>query len=139
MVKAKKILITVKLEIGAGKATPAPPVGSKLGKYGIKLPAFCQEFNDRSSGIEIGAPVPTLVTIYQDKSFSFILKTLPTSYLLRKNATSHKSKLYINTASLCSVYEVKKGDMTAYTKEAGLKTILGTALSMGIQLKDSEA
>lgn len=136
-IKVKKIIGTVKLQIKAQQATPAPPIGPAVGQYGINIMNFCKEFNERTKDVNLGAPVPALLTIYQDKSFSFILKTLPASYLIRQaGKKSPTGELYITTSDIMNIVQYKKEDLTAKDDIAGMNTIIGTAKSMKIKVQD---
>jgi large subunit ribosomal protein L11 len=140
---AKKIKAFVKLQINAGQANPSPPVGPALGQHGINIMGFCKEFNAKTSNLEAGIPVPVIITIYFDKSFSFIMKTTPTSFLLKrtigiKSGSSHPSKSIagsITREQIRDIAIVKMIDLTAYDINAAIKTIAGTAKSMGINLE----
>ncbi len=138
---AKKIKTTLKLQLEAGKANPAPPVGTALGPHGINLQEFCKQFNDATKDMT-GNIVPAEITIYEDRSFTFILKTPPASDLLRKAAgvekgsgTAPKTKVgKITRAQLREIAEKKMKDLNANTIEAAEKIIEGTARSMGIDI-----
>jgi large subunit ribosomal protein L11 len=140
---AKKVKAVVKIQIQAGKANPAPPVGTALGPHGINLMQFCKEYNARTSN-QVGQIIPTEVTVYQDSSFSFILKTPPTSDLLKKaagirsgSAVPNRDKVGTVTSNqLRDIAEVKMKDLNAMDMDAAMKIVAGTARSMGIIVQD---
>lgn len=139
---AKKITGYVKLQIPAGKANPAPPVGPALGQRGVNIMGFCKEFNARTQK-QAGSILPTVITVYADKSFSFITKSPPASDLLKKAAKVDKgsktpSKAVAATISMAQIKEIAKikmEDLNAYDEEAAAKIIVGTARSMGLEVK----
>ena len=133
---AKKVTAVVKLQLPAGKATPAPPVGSALGPHGINIPAFTKDFNARTAD-KAGLIIPVIVTIYQDHSFTFILKTPPAPVLIKKacgiesgSATPNKTK--ITHAQVEEIAKLKMVDLNAASLESACSMIAGTARSMGI-------
>ena len=136
---AKKIKAIVKLQIGAGKANPAPPVGPALGQHGLNIQEFCTKFNEATKD-KMGDIIPAEITVYEDRSFSFVLKTPPASDLLRKAAgvakgagNPLKDKVgKISEAKLREIAERKMADLNANDVEAAMKIIAGTARSMGI-------
>ena len=140
---AKKVIAVVKIQIDAGKANPAPPVGTALGPHGINLMQFCKEYNARTSG-QVGQIIPAEVTVYHDHSFSFILKTPPTTDLLRKAAgissgssVPNREKVgSVTSDQLREIAEVKMKDLNALDVENAMKIIAGTARSMGIVVQD---
>lgn len=140
---AKKVTGFVKLQIVAGKATPAPPVGPALGQHGVNIMGFCKEFNERTQS-QAGMVIPVVITIYQDKSFTFITKTPPAAVLLKKavnvesgSAVPNKTKVAsINKDDLRKIAETKMQDLNANTVEAAMSMIAGTARSMGITVKE---
>ena len=140
---AKKITKVVKLQLAAGKATPAPPVGPVLSPTGINTQQFCLQFNEKTREMA-GFKIPVVVTVYDDRSFSFITKTPPASDLLKKAAgiesgSSNPKKIKVATISADKVREIaqtKLVDLSAYTVEAGMKIIEGTARNMGIVVED---
>ena len=140
---AKKIIGLVKLALNAGKATPAPPVGPALGQYGTNIVMFCKEYNARTSD-QVGLVIPVEITVYDDKSFSFILKTPPASVLLAKAAKinkgsgSPKEKKVgtISTNQLKEIAITKIPDLNTNNIQKAIKIISGTANNMGIQIKD---
>jgi len=139
MAKKKKIIGMTKLQIPGGKATPAPPVGPALGQHGVNIMAFCKEFNDRTAG-DSGLIIPVELTIYEDRSFSFITKTPPAAILLKKTlgldkGSSEPNRVKVATISLDKVKEIamqKMEDLNAYDVDTAAKIIEGTARSMGI-------
>ena len=140
---AKKVSGVIKLQLRAGKATPAPPVGPALGSYGINIMAFVKEYNEKTAA-QAGSTIPVEITVYSDRSFTFILKTPPASDLLRKAArvdkgsgTPNKGAIgSITRAQLRQLAEQKMSDLNATSVEAAENTIAGTARSMGIAIKD---
>ena len=138
---AKKVTGFVKLQIPAGKATPAPPVGTALGPQGINIMAFCKEFNARTQGQDTILPVE--ITIYGDKSFTFILKTPPAAVLLRQEAkvekgsgTPNKTKVgSVTEAQVRKIAEIKMPDLNCDTIESAMAMIRGAARSMGLEVK----
>lgn len=139
MAQAKKVKAVVKLQIAAGKANPAPPVGSALGPTGIQIAQFCSQFNDKTSGMA-GYVIPVVITVYEDKSFTFITKTPPASDLLKKAANiqsgaakpSKEVVAKITHAQILEIARTKMPDLNAYDEEAAAKIIEGTARQMGI-------
>ena len=139
----KEVVNVIKLQIEAGKATPAPPVGPVLSPTGINTQQFCLQFNDKTRDMA-GYMIPVIVTVYDDRSFSFITKTPPASDLLKKAAgiesgSSNAKKIKVATISREKVKEIattKLPDLSAYTVEAGMKIIEGTARNMGIVVED---
>ena len=140
---AKKVMGVVKLQIPAGKATPAPPVGPALSQYGIQLMEFVKAYNEKTAS-QIGSIVPVEVTIYQDRSFTFVLKNPPAAELLRKAAGIEKASGEPNRekvgkvtrAQLREIAEKKMPDLNANSVEAAMETIAGTARSSGIEIVD---
>ena len=138
---AKKVKAVVKLQIQGGKATPAPPVGPALAPHQVSLQLFCQQFNDRTSG-QIGTIVPVVVTIYEDRSFSFVVKTPPASVLLKKAAgierasgEPNKKKVgKVTKDQVREIAELKMKDLNAGSVEAAMRLIEGTARSMGVEV-----
>lgn len=139
---AKKVISVVKLQIPAGKATPAPPVGPALGPTGINIMNFCKEFNERTAS-QAGLIIPVVLTVYQDRSFSFATKTPPASVLLKKAAglekasgEPNKSKVgKVTKKDIEEIAQLKMVDLNADTLEAAMKMIEGTARSMGITVE----
>ncbi|HEX9068390.1 MAG TPA: 50S ribosomal protein L11 [Ktedonobacterales bacterium] len=138
---AKRVKAVVKLQIPAGKATPAQPVGPALGAQGINIMGFCKEYNERTASM-VGSIIPAEITIYEDRSFTFIIKTPPTADLLRKaagvtkgSATPNKAKVgSISRAQLREIAQTKMKDLNANDVEAAERIVLGAAQSMGITL-----
>ena len=137
----KKISTYIKLQVPAGQANPSPPVGPALGQHGLNIMEFCKAFNAQTQGMEEGLPVPAIITVYADKSFSFETKTPPASYLLKKVAgidsgsgTPNTDKVgTVTRAQLEEIARSKKPDLTAVDLDAAVRTIAGTAKSMGIE------
>ena len=140
---AKKLVGTMKLQIPAGQANPSPPVGPALGQRGINIMEFCKAFNAKTQDMEPGAPCPTIVTYYQDKSFSMEIKTPPASYYLKKaakiksgaNNPSRETVATISAAQVKEIAEAKMKDLNANDIDAAMQIILGSARSMGIEVK----
>ena len=140
---AKKIAGYVKLQIDAGKATPAPPVGPALGQHGLNIMGFCKEFNERTQK-QAGLIIPVVITIYADKSYSFITKTPPAAVLLKKaagiesgSAEPQKDKVAtVSAEDVRKIAETKMPDLNAASIEAAMNIIAGTARSMGIVVKE---
>jgi len=140
---AKKVAGYVKLQIDAGKATPAPPVGPALGQHGLNIMGFCKEFNERTQS-QAGLVIPVVITIYQDKSYSFITKTPPAAVLIKKacgiesgSAVPQRDKVAtISSEDVRKIAETKMPDLNAATIEAAMSIIAGTARSMGVVVKD---
>ncbi len=140
---AKKVTGYIKLQINAGKATPAPPVGPALGQHGVNIMGFCKEFNERTQS-QVGLVIPVVITVYQDKSFTFITKTPPAAVLLKKackiesgSGVPNKTKVAtITKDELKKIAETKMPDLNAASIDAAISMIAGTARSMGIVVKD---
>ncbi len=138
---AKKIDTHIKLQVPAGQANPSPPVGPALGQHGLNIMDFCRTFNAQTQGMEEGLPVPVVITVYTDKSFTFITKTAPASHLLKKFASVSSGSGTPNTdkvgkvtrAQLEDIAKAKETDLTAADLDAAVRTIAGTARSMGIE------
>jgi large subunit ribosomal protein L11 len=139
---AKKVKAMVKLQILAGKATPAPPVGPAVGQYGINIMAFCKEYNDKTSK-DAGSIIPAEITIYEDRSFTFITKTPPVSDLLKKAAGLEKASGTPNTEKVAKlgkdkvkeIAELKMKDLNANDVESAMRMVEGSARSMGIEVE----
>jgi large subunit ribosomal protein L11 len=139
----KKIVAMIKLQCPAGKATPAPPVGPALGPHGVSAPQFVQQFNDKTKNMEPGLTIPVVITVYGDKSFSFILKTPPASVLIKKamglekgSAVPHKDKVgKLPKAKLEEIAKTKMPDLSANDVNAAMKIIAGTARAMGVEVE----
>ena len=140
---AKKVMGQLKLQVPAGQANPSPPVGPALGQRGINIMEFCKAFNAKTQEMEQGAPCPTIITYYQDKSFSMEIKTPPASYYLKKaaklksgaNNPSRETVGTVTTKQLREIAEAKMKDLNANDVEQAMKIILGSAKSMGIEVK----
>jgi large subunit ribosomal protein L11 len=140
---AKKVETYIKLQVPAGKANPSPPVGPALGQHGVNIMEFCKAFNAKTQGIEPGLPIPCVITVYADRSFSFITKTPPASVLLRKAAAvakgsgePNKTKVgKVTRAQLEDIANAKDPDLTAADMDAAVRTIAGTARSMGVDVE----
>jgi large subunit ribosomal protein L11 len=137
---AKKIDSYIKLQVPAGKANPSPPIGPALGQKGVNIMGFCKEFNAATQGMEVGLPLPVVITVYSDKSFTFILKTPPASYLLKKaagitsgSAIPNRNKVgKVTDAQVEAIANTKMPDLNANDIDAAKRTIAGTARSMGL-------
>lgn len=140
---AKVLEKLVKLQVPAGKANPAPPVGPALGQAGLNIMEFCKAFNARTSDTEAGMPLPVVISVYKDKSFDFVIKTPPASILLMKAAKikkgsgePNKNKVgTVTQAQLEEIAQAKMVDLNCYDVKAGAKIIAGTARSMGLEVK----
>lgn len=140
---AKKINAIVNIQLPAGKATPAPPVGSRLGPFGINIAGFVKEFNDKTAA-QAGLVIPAVITIYEDRSFSFVLKTPPAAVLIKKALGLDKASAKPNTqkvgkitkAQIREIAELKMPDLNANTIEAAMSIIAGSARSMGVEVVD---
>jgi len=143
---AKKIEAYIKLQVPAGQANPSPPVGPALGQHGVNIMEFCKAFNAKTQGLEQGMPVPVVITVYNDRSFTFITKTPPAAVLLRKAAGVDKGSSTPNTvkvgkvtrAQLEEIATTKEPDLTASDMDAAVRTIAGTARSMGLDTEGVE-
>ena len=141
---AKKIDAYVKLQVPAGQANPSPPVGPALGQHGVNSMEFCKAFNAQSQELEPGSPVPVVITVYSDRSFTFTMKTPPASYLLKKAANiktgsgepNLKKVGKVTRAQLEEIARAKEPDLTASDMDAAVRTIAGSALSMGLDVED---
>ena len=140
---AQKVVGYIKLQIPAGKATPAPPVGPALGQHGVNIMAFTKDFNERTKN-DIGLIIPVVITVYADRSFSFVTKTPPAAVLLKKacniksgSGTPNKTKVAkVTKAQVQEIAELKMKDLNAASIEAAMSMIAGTARSMGIEVVD---
>ena len=139
---AKKIKVVIKLQIEAGKANPAPPVGPALGQHGINIMAFCKEYNERTSA-QVGSIIPVEITVFDDRSFTFITKTPPAADLLRKalgvekgtSASGHEKVGVLSRDKLREIAKLKAKDLNANSIEGAERIIAGTARSMGIEIE----
>jgi len=140
---AKKVTGIIKLQIQAGQANPAPPVGPALGQHGVNIMAFCKEFNATTKD-QVGMVIPVVITVFQDKSFKFITKSPPASALLKKAAgittgspTPNKEKVgQVTRRQVLDIVKLKAKDLTATSEEAAFRVVAGTARSMGIEVID---
>lgn len=140
---AKKISAYIKLQVAAGQANPSPPVGPALGQHGVNIMEFCKAFNAKTQGMEPGLPTPVVITVFVDKSFTFITKTPPAAVLLRKAAgvakgsgTPNSVKVgTVNREQLEEIAKTKDPDLTAASIDAAVRTIAGTARSMGLDVE----
>jgi large subunit ribosomal protein L11 len=140
---AKKINAYIKLQVKAGQANPSPPVGPALGQHGVNIMEFCKAFNARTQELEQGMPIPVVITVYSDRSFTFITKTPPASILLKKAAgiqkgspTPHASKVgTVTREQLEQIATTKMPDLTAADMDAAVRTIAGSARAMGLNVE----
>lgn len=140
---AKKVETYIKLQVPAGKANPSPPVGPALGQHGVNIMEFCKAFNAETQGMEAGMPIPVVITVYTDRSFTFIKKTPPAAVLLKKAAGVAKGSGTPNTdkvgkvtrAQLEEIARTKEPDLTAADMDAAVRTIAGSARSMGLEVE----
>lgn len=140
---AKKVTAYVKLQVAAGKANPSPPVGPALGQHGVNIMEFCKAFNAQTQSMEVGSPVPVIISVYSDRSFTFVMKTPPASFLLKKAAgiTSGSGRPNTNKvgkvtrAQLETIATTKMADLTASDMDAAVRTIAGSARSMGLEVE----
>ncbi|TCO82269.1 LSU ribosomal protein L11P [Plasticicumulans lactativorans] len=137
---AKKVTAYVKLQVAAGKANPSPPIGPALGQHGVNIMEFCKTFNAQTQQMEPGMPIPVVITVYSDRSFTFIMKTPPATYLIKKAAgitagSSNPNTKKVGTitrAQLEDIAKVKAPDLTAADVDAAVRTLAGSARSMGL-------
>ena len=140
---AKKVIGFVKLQVPAGKANPSPPIGPALGQRGLNIMEFCKAFNAQTQGVEPGLPLPVVITAYADKSFTFIIKTPPTSVLIRKAVKVEKGSAKPNTdkvgrltrTQVEQIAKQKMPDLSAADLEAAMRTVAGSARSMGVEVE----
>ncbi|EGG93535.1 LSU ribosomal protein L11p (L12e) [gamma proteobacterium IMCC1989] len=140
---AKKVEAYIKLQVPAGKANPSPPVGPALGQHGVNIMEFCKAFNAQTQSIEAGAPVPVIISVYSDRSFTFEMKTPPAAFLLRKAAGIAKGSGRPNTEKvgkvtreqLEEIAKIKEPDLTASDMDAAVRTIAGSAVSAGLEVE----
>ena len=143
---AKKVKSYIKLQVPAGQANPSPPVGPALGQHGVNIMEFCKAFNASTQSIEPGMPIPVIITVYSDRSFTFVTKTPPAAVLLRKAAKIDKGSGEPNTrkvgtvtrAQLEEIAKTKEPDLTAADMDAAVRTIAGSARSMGLNVEGVE-
>ena len=141
---AKKISAYIKLQVPAKEAAPGPPVGPALGQHGLNIMEFCKAFNAKTQSMENGMPIPVVITVYADRSFSFETKTPPASFLLKKAAGVDKGSSEPNRekvgkvtrAQLEEIVTLKKPDLNSYEMDQAVKTIAGTAVSMGLEVEE---
>jgi len=141
---AKKVSAYIKLQVAAGKANPSPPVGPALGQHGVNIMEFCKAFNAQTQQLEAGLPIPVVITVYSDRSFTFITKTPPASVLLRKAAgvdkgsgEPNRNKVgKVTRAQVEEIANTKMPDLNASSMEAALRIIEGSARSMGLTVED---
>jgi large subunit ribosomal protein L11 len=140
---AKKVEAYIKLQVPAGQANPSPPVGPALGQHGVNIMEFCKTFNAQTQGMEQGLPLPVVITVYSDRSFTFITKTPPASVLLKKAAgigkgsgTPNTNKVgKVNRAQIEEIARAKMPDLTAADLDAAVRSIAGSARSMGLEVE----
>ncbi len=140
----KKVTGLIKLQIGAGKANPSPPVGPALGQHGVNIAEFCKAFNDHTKSMEPGLVVPVVISVYKDRSYTFVVKSPPAAVLVLKalgldkgSGTPHSTKVgTINQAQLVDIAKMKMADLNATTLYAAVKSIAGTARSMGVNVAE---
>ena len=140
---AKKVLAYIKLQVAAGAANPSPPVGPALGQHGVNIMEFCKAFNAQTQSLESGMPIPVVITVYSDRSFTFTTKTPPASFLLKKAAgvksgsgTPNSKKVgKVTRAQLEEIATIKMADLTASDMEAAVRTIAGSARAAGIEVE----
>ncbi len=141
---AKKVQAYIKLQVPAGQANPSPPVGPALGQHGVNIMEFCKAFNAQTQGVEAGLPIPCVITVYQDRSFTFITKTPPASVLLRKalglqKGSSTPNSVKVGTATRAQLEEVartKMPDLNTDDLDQAVRIVAGTARSMGIETEE---
>lgn len=140
---AKKVTAYIKLQVAAAKANPSPPVGPALGQHGVNIMEFCKAFNAQTQNLEPGLPIPVVITVYNDRSFTFITKSPPASVLLKKaagissgsGAPNTKKVGKVTRAQLEEIVKIKEADLTAASMDAAVRTLAGTARSMGIEVE----
>ena len=142
---AKKIEGYIKLQVPAGAANPSPPIGPALGQRGVNIMAFCKEFNAETQNLEKGMPIPVVITVYADRSFTFVTKTPPASFFLKKAANVNKGSTtpgrgasagFVTMAQVREIAQTKLKDMNAYDVDQAAKMIAGSARSMGLEVRD---
>jgi large subunit ribosomal protein L11 len=140
---AKKIVGFIKLQVPAGKANPSPPIGPALGQRGLNIMEFCKAFNAQTQGVEPGLPIPVVITAFQDKSFTFVMKTPPTTVLIKKalglqkgSPKPHLDKVgKLTRAQAEQIAKTKTPDLTAADLDAAVRTVAGSARSMGVEVE----
>ena len=140
---AKKVTALIKLQVNAGKATPAPPIGPALGQHGVNIPGFCKEFNERTAK-DAGMIIPVVITVYQDRSYTFVTKTPPAAVLIKKACGLQSASGRPNTQKVAKltrdqvreIATIKMPDLNAASVEAAMSMVAGTARSMGITVED---
>jgi large subunit ribosomal protein L11 len=140
---AKKVTAYIKLQVKAGQANPSPPIGPALGQHGVNIMGFCKEFNAATQGVEPGLPLPVVITVYSDKSFTFITKTPPASVLIKKamglkSGSSNPNTKKVGTITRAQLEEIAKAkmpDLTAADMDAAVRTIAGSARSIGLNVE----
>lgn len=141
---AKKIVAYIKLTVAAGKANPSPPIGPALGQKGLNIMEFCKNFNAATQSMEVGTPVPVVITVFEDKTFTFVTKTSPASYYLKQfakvakgSATTKKDSVVgvVTKSQVAEIAKIKMVDLNANDLESAIKIICGTAESMGIEVR----
>ncbi|MBR6028016.1 MAG: 50S ribosomal protein L11 [Clostridia bacterium] len=141
---AKKVTAYIKLQVPAGKANPAPPIGPALGQHGVNIPGFCKEFNEKTKSFEPGLTIPVVITVYSDRTFSFVTKTPPAPVLIKKalkletaSARPNRDKVgQLTKEQVRQIAETKMPDLNAASIEAAMSMIAGTARSMGITVEE---
>ncbi|MFN4284131.1 MAG: 50S ribosomal protein L11 [Alphaproteobacteria bacterium] len=141
---AKKVTGYIKLQVPAGKANPSPPIGPALGQQGVNIMEFCKAFNAQTGSLEAGMPLPVVITVYQDRSFTFVTKTPPASYFLKKaakieSASKNPGKDVAGKVTMAQIREIaekKMVDLNAHDIEAAMKMIAGSARSMGLEVQE---
>ncbi|MCB9978666.1 MAG: 50S ribosomal protein L11 [Rhodospirillales bacterium] len=139
---AKKVKGYINLQVPAGKANPSPPIGPALGQHGVNIMEFCKAFNAQTEKLESGMPIPVVITVFEDRSFTFIMKTPPASYFIKKAAKIEKASMTpgrgfvakITTSQVREIAKAKEKDLNAASIEAGMKIIEGSARSMGVEV-----
>ncbi len=141
---AKEIVAYIKLQVAAGAATPSPPIGPALGQRGLNIMEFCKQFNAKTQGMEKGIPIPVVITAFSDRSFTFVTKTPPNTYFIKKAAKIEKGAQTTGTQTVGSITmdqvreiaKIKMPDLNANTVEAAMQMVVGSAKSIGIQVKE---
>jgi large subunit ribosomal protein L11 len=140
---AKKVVGYIKLQVSSGKANPSPPIGPALGQRGLNIMEFCKSFNAQTQSMEQGIPIPVVITAYADRTFTFVMKTPPNSYFLKKAAGITKGSTTpgrggqcgtVTMAQILEIVRLKKADLNAYSEEAACEMVKGSARSMGLEV-----